>query len=328
MGTACLAERVAWREVRVGAGAAAGSVALPLGSVGHGRPVALVTAGVHGDEGPWGAWAIRRLLEQVPAGWLTGTLRLLPLANPLATEADARCAPLDGLDLNRSFPGREDGSHTEMLAAAIVREALPGVDAVIDLHGGGSWCVNAFCHAFRGGSELAAAMGAPFTVDADARGLGTVSLTTCARAQGARVTAVEMGGRGASEARWADRIAEGLVRALAAAGVLAPDPSPAPPAVRSLPVGATRVLRPRSGGVFVPQIGEDAVGTLVPSGTALGRLVHPGTFATLQTFVAPWPRTALLLLRPLLARLEAGAMTYVVAEPAAAAEPLGAWPAG
>ena len=318
MSTVWLADQVAWREVWVGAGAAAGSVALPVGSAGAaggGRPVALLAAGVHGDEGPWGAWAIRRLLERVPARWLAGGLRLLPMANPLAVEADARCAPLDGLDLNRSFPGRADGSHTEMLAAAIAREALAGVDAVIDLHGGGSWCVNAFCHRFRGGEDLALAIAAPFSVDADARGMGPVSLTTHARTHGARVTAIEMGGRGAAEARWADRIADGLLRALAVVGVLAPDPAPAPGAA-SVPVGPTRVLRPRSGGVLVPDVGEAAVGTIVPGGTRLGRLVHPGTFATIETFVAPFPRTALLLLRPTLARLEAGAMTYVVAEPA------------
>lgn len=311
-----LADQVAWREVWVGAGAAAGSAALPVGSVGSGRPVALLAAGVHGDEGPWGAWAIRLLLERVPARWLAGSLRLLPMANPLAMAADARCAPPDGLDLNRSFPGREDGSHTEMLAASIVREALSGADAVIDLHGGGSWCVNAFCHVFRGGEDLARAIGAPFMVDADARDLGSVSLTTYARTQGARVTAVEMGGRGAAEAHWADRIADGLVRALATIGVLVPDLAPMPGG-SSVHVGPTRVLRPRAGGVFLPEVDEGAVGTEVPGGTQLGRLVHAGTFAVVETFVAPFPRTALLLLRPTVAALDAGAMTYVVAEPGA-----------
>jgi predicted deacylase len=312
LSTVWLSDRMAWREVWIGAGAAAGSVAMPVGSVGSGAPVALVAAGVHGDEGPWGAWAIRLMIERVPASWLAGTLRVLPLANPLAMEADARCAPADGLDLNRCFPGRENGSHTEMLAAAIVREALTGVDTVIDLHGGGSWCVNAFCHRFAGGEALAEAVGAPFSVDADARGMGPVSLATFARTQGAHVTAVEMGGRGASERRWAERIADGLVRALSTAGVLAPDRAPA--AGRgSVAVGPTHVLRPRSGGVFLPEVGEDAVGTVVPGGTTLGRLVHAGTFAAVEGFTAPFPRTALLLVRPTIARLAAGSMTYVVA---------------
>ncbi len=315
MSTTWLADQVNWREVWIGAGAASGSAALTVGSVGSGRPVALVAAGVHGDEGPWGAWAIRRLLERLPARWLAGSLRLLPVANPLAMAADARCAPLDGLDLNRSFPGREDGSHTEMLAAAIVREALAGVDAVIDLHGGGSWCINAFCHDFRGGHDLTQAIAAPFTVDADGRGMGPVSLTTHARTQGARVTAVEMGGRGSTEAQWADRIADGLLRALAVVGVVAPDRAPAPGG-SSVPVGPTRVLRPRTGGVFLPDLREDAIGTIVRGGTQLGRLVHPGTFAVVETFVAPFAQTALLLLRPTVAALAAGDMTYVVAEPA------------
>ena len=39
------------------------------------------------------------------------------------------------------------------------------------------------------------------------------------------------------------------------------------------------------------------------------------TMETMEVFVAPYPETAILLLRPRLAVLEEGAMTYVVASP-------------
>ncbi len=77
----------------------------------------------------------------------------------------------------------------------------------------------------------------------------------------------------------------------------------------------SQVLRPSQGGVFKPAVDHTQIGSLVPEGTLLGSLVDPATFATLEEFRAPYPQTALLLLRPTLARIEAGAMTYVVSQP-------------
>jgi hypothetical protein len=51
----------------------------------------------------------------------------------------------------------------------------------------------------------------------------------------------------------------------------------------------------------------------VPAGTRLGHLLDPFTMSVVETFEAPFPETAVLLLRPTLARVEGGAMTYVVA---------------
>jgi predicted deacylase len=305
-----LLEAMTWRHVALPGEAASGQSTLAVGSVGQGKPIALVTAGIHGDEGPWGAWAIRKLLESTPQRALAGTLRIVPCANPLAMQADARNAPLDTLDLNRSFPGNLDGSHTEVLAATLVQEAVQGADFVIDLHGGGSWCVNAFAFVMPGGEAISRAFGAPFIVQAPER---TVTLTGYARTLGATVAAVEMGGRSSDEALWAGRIADGLRRALQAAGVLQENAGSA--AAASVPVGQTTVLRPKRGGMFFPHLRADAVGTVVPQGTLLGQILDPATLAVIEQFKAPFAQTALLLLRPHLTRIEGGAMTYVVAEP-------------
>ena len=140
-----LLDALQWKRFPIPTGAASSQIDLTVGEVGSGSPLALVTAGVHGDEGPWGAWAIRKLLEQTLMDELVGTLRIVPTSNPLAMEADSRNAPLDVLDLNRVFPGDAKGSHTERLAAVLVEQAVTGADVVIDLHGGGSWCVNTNC---------------------------------------------------------------------------------------------------------------------------------------------------------------------------------------
>ena len=309
---ATLADSMIWRGIPLGVTSAWGATELQFGEVGGGGKGALITAGIHGDEGPWGGWAIRKLLERLDADDLQGFIRVAPLANPLAMQADKRNAPVDQLDLNRAFPGDAEGSYTERAAHILAGEALEGIDVVIDLHGGGSWCVNAFVFEMAGGRELSLCFPAPFIVKAPDR---AVSLTGYARSQGKSVAAVEMGGRSQFEAQWAERIADGLLRALCLVGVVNPERAP-PPVEPPLPVSDSAVLRPSVGGIFVPAVTAEQIGTLVARDTLLGQLLHPATYAVLEEFRAPYERTALLLLRPFMAQLEAGAMTYVVAQPA------------
>lgn len=311
-----LRESIHWQDVALGVGAAAGTLNVRIGTIGTGMPTALVTAGIHGDEGPWGAWALRKFLDQVKVSELVGTLRIVPVTNPLAMEADARCAPLDVLDLNRVFPGNPTGSHTERLAAILAEYAVKDVDVMIDLHGGGSWCVNAFAFRHNDAPELADAFDAPFVVDAGARAqtMRGMGIGGYAKSLGAKIASVEMGGRSPDEEKWAQHIATGLRRALSGCGVLKSSTTIAPPK-KSIPLKPTRVLRPSRGGILIPAVDHTKIGTIAEQDTLLGRLVDPVTFETVEEFRAPFPQTALMLLRPTMSRLEAGAMTYVVSEP-------------
>ncbi|MGJ3237274.1 MAG: succinylglutamate desuccinylase/aspartoacylase family protein [Anaerolineae bacterium] len=306
-----LKNHIKWQSIDIPGLAAEGQLSLTIGTVGSGEPTAVITAGVHGDEGPWGAWAVDQMLQAISPEQLVGTLRIIPVANPLAMQADLRNAPVDQLDLNRAFPGDAEGSYTERVAHAIVTHALDDADYVIDLHGGGSWCVNAFVFEMADSKMLSDAFDAPFVVRAPDR---TVTLTGYAKSQGAQVCAVEMGGRSAYEGSWSNRIAQGLMRALVNAGVVQGLATP-PKTTEAIPLGKSQVLRPQAGGIFVPVLGADRVGQIVAEGTQLGYVMHPVTHTVLETFVAPFAETAIMLLRPYLCRIEGGAMTYVVASP-------------
>ncbi len=302
-----LIEGVSWRQIPVDAGKSVGHVELTIGYVGEGTPTGLVVAGVHGDEGPWGAWAIRMLLEETPLDELKGSLRVISAANPLAMKADSRNAPVDGQDLNRAFPGDAEGSHTARLAYALAVNAVDGADTVIDLHGGGSWCVNSFVFQFPGCEGLARCFSAPFMVTAPER---ETTLTGYALSRGARAVAVEMGGRSEEEEDWAHRIAEGVRRALRVAGVLTPS--------RFLPeepvsVASMTVLKPSLDGILKPVLRTKDIGTVVEEGAVLGQLLDPATWEVVEEFMAPLPETAVLLLRPTLTWIEEGAMAYIVA---------------
>ena len=302
-----------WRGLPLGVTSAWGETGLQFGEYGDsGGPAVLITAGIHGDEGPWGGWAISKLLGRLDASDVQGFIRVVPLANPLAMQADKRNAPVDQLDLNRAFPGDPQGSYTERLAHILAADALEGIDAVIDLHGGGSWCVNSFVFEMAGGRELSLCFPAPFIMKAPDR---AVSLTGHARSLGKTVAAVEMGGRSQFEAQWAEKIADGLLRALCHIGVVAAECAPAP-CEPPLPVSDSTVLRPSQGGIFVPAVSAAQIGAIVAGGSLLGHMLHPATYARLEEFRAPYGQTALLLLRPYMAQLEAGAMTYVLAQPA------------
>src|SRR6516225_4470359 len=115
---ASLVDQIHWNKFKLPAGATTGEIDLSIGTVGDGKPSALIIAGLHGDEGPWGAWAIRKLLERLDQSELNGSLRLIPAANPSGVEVGKRNAALDLIpsDLNRSFPGDESGLHSERAA--------------------------------------------------------------------------------------------------------------------------------------------------------------------------------------------------------------------
>ena len=53
----------------------------------------------------------------------------------------------------------------------------------------------------------------------------------------------------------------------------------------------------------------------MPRETVLGHLLDPVTFEIVETYRAPYPETAVLLLRPTLIHVEGGTPLMIVAEP-------------
>ncbi len=110
---------------------------LPMTVLGNGQgPTALVMAGNHGDEYP-GPVAILKLMRELKAEQIQGRLILLPALNLPAVQAATRLSPLDGKNLNRCFPGKADGTPTEMIAHYLSTVLFPRADIVIDIHTGG-----------------------------------------------------------------------------------------------------------------------------------------------------------------------------------------------
>ena len=297
-----------WNGVEVGAGLGSGRIPLRVGEVGQGGPVGLVVAGAHGDEAPWALLALRAFLHSLRPDEVSGTLRIVPQANPLAAQAGERSNDLDGLDLNSAFPGNAAGTHTQRIAAALAESALDGADFVLDVHGGGSWNINCFAYQLKGSEDLAGWLGTRLVANAPER---SSSLTGYAVQRGARAVWIEAGGRGASELARAADLAHGLRHALGHSGVLteAPGLGRVPDRARQWDAVSTS-----AGGIYVPALTEAALGTTVPQGTMIGRLLDAATGDVIEEYLAPYSATTLALLRPTVAVIDSpGKVIAVVA---------------
>ena len=99
-------------------------------------PVFTIVSGVHGYEYP-PIVAAQELIQEVDPALLSGTLVIIPLANPNAFYSRTPFLnPQDDLNLNRVFPGSNDGTITERIANYITTEIIANTDVFIDIHGG------------------------------------------------------------------------------------------------------------------------------------------------------------------------------------------------
>lgn len=110
---------------------------VPITVIQNGEgPTAVVSGGNHGDEYP-GQIAVMKLCRNIEPQHVQGRLILIPSLNYPAAKSATRLSPLDGMNMNRAFPGRPDGSVTSIIAHYMTTVVFPMSDIVIDIHTGG-----------------------------------------------------------------------------------------------------------------------------------------------------------------------------------------------
>lgn len=96
----------------------------------------LVTAGLHAGEYP-GIPAVIRTARQIDPAKLTGNLLMIHCVNTSGFWARTDCLVAeDGGNLNANYPGAPDGTASQRIADYFVKQILPYVDFVADLHSG------------------------------------------------------------------------------------------------------------------------------------------------------------------------------------------------
>lgn len=206
-----------------------GSVMIPIAVIRNGSgPTALLTGGNHGDEYE-GPIALLDLARSVEPKDVTGTIIIVPAMNYPAFRAGTRTSPIDKGNMNRSFPGRPDGTVTEKIADYFQRVLLPRADIVFDFHSGGKTLdFVPFCAAHilpdkeqeRRAFAAVEAFSAPYSMkmlEIDAVGM----YDTAAEEMGKVFVTTELGGGGTATARSAGIAKRGIRNVLRHAGILA-----------------------------------------------------------------------------------------------------------
>ncbi|NKQ12976.1 N(2)-acetyl-L-2,4-diaminobutanoate deacetylase DoeB [Pseudomonas sp. SST3] len=186
-----------------------GAVMIPITVIKNGAgPTALFTGGNHGDEYE-GPLALSKLAGSLDLARVHGRVIIVPFMNAPAVWAGTRTSPIDQGNLNRSFPGRPDGTVTQKIADYFQRSLLPLADLVLDIHSGGKtldFLPFAACHVLADKAQQARceagmrAFAAPFCMrmlEQDALGM----YDTAAEAQGKVFVTTELGGGGSISAR-------------------------------------------------------------------------------------------------------------------------------
>jgi predicted deacylase len=204
------------------------NVMIPMTVVAHGAgPTVLVLGGNHGDEYQ-GQVALMKLARSISQEQVQGRLILIPSLNFPAALASTRLSPIDGMNLNRAFPGDSEGSVTSQIAHYLTHELFPISDAVIDIHSGGRSMEFVPCshmHVVSDRLQRQAMLEAMLAWNTDFCFLytdiaGSGLLPVEAESQGKTVVTTELGGGEAIPAR-VHRIAhDGLVNVLKHLGVL------------------------------------------------------------------------------------------------------------
>jgi predicted deacylase len=116
------------------------------GAAGEGTGAAVI-GGTHGNEYE-GQIAVKRLCKSLEADELRGLVVLLPQLSESACRAGTRVSPLDGVNMNRAFPGNARGSLSHRIAHFVKTAVFPRVRVVIDIHSGGREAVFPLCTSF------------------------------------------------------------------------------------------------------------------------------------------------------------------------------------
>ncbi len=243
----------------------------------HDGPTLCLIAGIHGAEYP-PIDALIRFCRGLDPARLSGRIVAVPVVNlPAFWERTPFVCPRDGKNPNRVFPGKPDGTYTEVLAYHVFNTVIRSGNYLVDLHCGDLVeDLMPFCLMHQCGrasvddvaQDMAVTYGLPYVIVEPPVG-GAVSGSTDIAAAAASIPAIvaEVGGIGQLTRDAVDWHLRGLQRTLQRIHMIEGVPEP--------PTGQTIVrtfewVRARQGGFFRKTI---AAGDRLQAGDPIGEMV-------------------------------------------------------
>ncbi|MER6174344.1 succinylglutamate desuccinylase/aspartoacylase family protein [Streptosporangium sp. NPDC001681] len=257
-------------------------------------PTLTLLSGVHGNE--WFSHGVlRAVLDGIDPARLRGTLVVVPAANPYALRTASRYSvdiqQVGFVNMNKAIL-RDTESITGRTGQVLVEQIVRRSTHLLDFHPGpwgSTWGVvlyDATGPLSAEGRELAAAFGMPYIQGEDAAVAYPNSVFDAATAAGVPAIGIEVGGLGFGsrhEDGWLARNVEGVRRVMGHLGMLDEPVEPRP--VTEVEVAWD--LRPRHGGMLIPEVTEDRLLTATAESELLGRLLSPVELTVLEEYRSP-----------------------------------------
>jgi len=294
-----------------------GSIMIPISVIRNGDgPTALFTGGNHGDEYE-GPVALQHLAATLDPASIMGRVIIVPAFNYPAFRAGTRTSPIDGGNLNRTFPGRPDGTVTQKIAHYFESTLVPMADLVLDFHSGGKtldFIPFAAAHILEDKAQEAACMAAmrafnaPYSMrmlEIDSAGM----FDTTVEAQGKVFVTTELGGGGTSTARSIAIAKKGARNLLIHAGIMDGTPETAPSIEMDMPDSDCFVFAEHAG-LIEPMVD---LGDYVRKGAEVAR-IWPVDRTGVPPIAYPARRDGILAARHFPGLVKAGDCMAVVAE--------------
>jgi len=299
-------------------GSSWGSIPLPVSVIKNGDgPTVLFTGANHGDEYE-GPIALTKLRTSLEASDVQGRVIIIPALNLPAFRAGKRTSPIDGGNMNRAFPGKADGTITEMIAHFVTTRFITKAEIVVDIHAGGrsmNLLPMSIIHDLPDADQMARSLaalqvfGAPYGMiltELDAKGM----IDTVVEDMGKIFVSTELGGAATSSVETIEIAERGVMNILKHTGIVVGAPEiPTPSHLLHTPTG-NAFITSDTDGLF--EICAE-LGTHVSAGELIARvhyLEDPNRAPTLMTT----KQSGLLVCRHVPGLITRGDCAAVIAE--------------
>lgn len=274
----------------------------------------------HGDEA-YAILVIREVLRRVDPARLKGRILAIPVGNPVAFESFTRTTGqgmnTDMNNMNRVFPGTPDGWLTQQMAHVVSTQFVAHLDYLLDFHCGGTETGIDYVLTHAGGGEigersrqLSRIYGTEILFE-HAEAVHHNTLTDYAMSKGIPSVVVEVGGSVPGDAAYLEKCVQGVFNVMHELGML--EGKPVLPEKQYL-MRRRVLVRPRYGGMFIPEVGFERLGKSVKGGTVLARVISPHSFEEFDVFIAPYEETIMIMMRGVLSRVNPGDYAYILGD--------------
>jgi hypothetical protein len=259
----------------------------PESIMGKEKRITIVT-GTYGDELD-GQYICYQLIKKINANKekLKGIVDIFPALNPLGIDTVSRGIPMFELDMNRIFPGSQEGAMIENVASELVDDMI-GSDMCIDIHSSNIFLKEALqVRVSKDTSEkllpFAKMLNTDFIWVHDSVTVLEATLAHSLNSMGVPTIVVEMGVGMRISKEYGDRLVDGIFHLMIELGIWEDEPiSVIEPIITSK--GEVAFISAQNSGIFVSEVEHNVK---VQKGDLIGNIINGLTGEKEEVLVAP-----------------------------------------